>query len=123
VTPEFGWRLAKTVTRLDVADVLRQHHERFDGSGYPGGPASPHIRIEARLLAVCDSWAAMLADRPYQKAITEDQAVRELLSGRGTQFDPDVGSGVPRTPAARGLGPLLLLDLYTRRHRTRAGRV
>jgi two-component system cell cycle response regulator len=88
--PEFGWRLAKTVTRLDVADVIRQHHERFDGSGYPGGLAGTHIRIEARIVAVCDSWAAMLADRPYQKAITEDQAVRELLGGRGTQFDPDV---------------------------------
>jgi HD-GYP domain-containing protein (c-di-GMP phosphodiesterase class II) len=121
VTPEFGWRLAKTVTRLDVADVLCQHHERFDGSGYPGGRSSGHAYPDRR--EVCDSWAAMLADRPYQKAITEDQAVRELLSGRGTQFDPDVGSGVPRTPAARGLGPLLLLDLYTRRHRTRAGRV
>ena len=55
-----------------------------------GGLAGTHIRIEARIVAVCDSWAAMVADRPYQKAITEDQAVRELLGGRGTQFDPDV---------------------------------
>jgi HD-GYP domain-containing protein (c-di-GMP phosphodiesterase class II) len=84
--PEFGWRLAKTVTRLDnVADVIRQHHERFDGSGYQGGLAGTHIRIEARILAICDSWAAMLADRPYQKAITEDQAVRELLSATGAR--------------------------------------
>jgi diguanylate cyclase (GGDEF)-like protein len=122
--PEFGWRLAKTVTGLDdVADVIRQHHERFDGSGYPGGLAGTHIRIEARILAVCDSWAAMLADRPYQKAITEDQAVRELLSGRGTQFDPDVVAEFLELRLRGRLGPLPLLDPHARRRRSRAGRV
>ncbi|MFD8495250.1 diguanylate cyclase [Amycolatopsis sp. NPDC059657] len=109
--PEFGCRLAKTVAGLgDVAEIIRQHHERFDGTGYPGGLAGAHIRIEARILAVCDSWAAMLADRPYQKALTEDGAVRELLSGRGTQFDPDVVATFLTLHRHRRLGPLPLLD-------------
>jgi diguanylate cyclase (GGDEF)-like protein len=109
--PEFGWRLAKTVAGLDdVAEVIRQHHERFDGTGYPAGLAGAHIRIEARILAVCDSWAAMLADRPYQDALTEDQAVRELLSGRGTQFDPDVVAQFLELRLRGRLGPLPLLD-------------
>jgi two-component system cell cycle response regulator len=109
--PEFGWRLARTVAGLDdVAEVIRQHHERFDGSGYPAGLAGAHIRIEARILAVCDSWAAMLADRPYQDALTEEQAVRELLSGRGTQFDPDVVAQFLELRLRGRLGPLPLLN-------------
>jgi len=122
--PEFGWRLAKTVTGLDdVAEIIRQHHERFDGDGYPGGLAGTHIRVEARILAVCDSWAAMMADRPYQKALTEDQAVRELLSGRGTQYDPEVVAKFLELRQRGRLGTLPLLDPLDRRRRSRAGRV
>jgi diguanylate cyclase (GGDEF)-like protein len=122
--PEFGWRLAKTVSGLDdVAEVIRQHHERFDGGGYPGGLAGTHIRIEARILAVCDSWAAMLADRPYQKALTEDQAVRELLSGRGTQYDPEIVAKFLELRQYGRFGPLPVLDSLDPRRRSRAGRI
>jgi two-component system cell cycle response regulator len=88
---EHGFRLTHTVPGLmSVAETIRQHHERFDGTGYPAGIAGSEIRVEARLIAVCDSWAAMRADRLYQGALSEEQARDELLAGRGTQFDGDL---------------------------------
>jgi two-component system cell cycle response regulator len=73
-----------------VARIIRQHHERFDGRGYPARLYRLRIRPEARVLAVCDSWAAMRCNRPYQRARSEDEAREQLRLGRGTQFDPDV---------------------------------
>jgi two-component system cell cycle response regulator len=88
---EHGFRLTHSVPGLmSVAETIRQHHERFDGTGYPAGLTGREIRVEARLIAVCDSWAAMRADRLYQGALSEEQARDELLAGRGTQFDGDV---------------------------------
>ena len=88
---EFGYRMTHALPGLaSVAETIRQHHERFDGTGYPHGVAGRDIRVEARLIAVCDSWAAMRADRPYQAALTEERAREELLRGRGTQFDGDL---------------------------------
>jgi diguanylate cyclase (GGDEF)-like protein len=89
--PDYGFRLARTVPGFStVAHVIRQHHEHYDGSGYPQGLVAHAIRPEARLLTVCDSWAAMLADRPYQAALPVEAARDELRAARGTQFDPDV---------------------------------
>jgi two-component system, cell cycle response regulator len=89
--PVHGARLAGTVPEFGaVADVIRQHHERFDGAGYPDRLAGTAIRPEARILAVCDSWAAMRSDRAYQRSLSRDEARDQLRLGRGTQFDPDV---------------------------------
>jgi diguanylate cyclase (GGDEF)-like protein len=89
--PEHGYRMLSVVPDLvGVAEVVRQHHERVDGRGYPRGLAGEAISIEARIVAVCDSWAAMLADRPYQSALSHQEASAELLRGRGGQFDADV---------------------------------
>lgn len=88
---EYGYQMVCVVPGLlDVAETVRQHHERPDGRGYPLGLAGRDIRLEARIVAVCDSWAAMLADRPYHTALRPEEACEELLHGRGTQFDPDV---------------------------------
>jgi two-component system cell cycle response regulator len=88
---EHGFRMTRTVPGLaTVAETIRQHHERYDGTGYPQGLAGEGIRIEARIVAVCDSWAAMRADRLYQAALDEEAARQELLGGRGTQFDGDL---------------------------------
>ena len=88
---EQGYLMTHALPGLaSVAETIRQHHERFDGTGYPHGVAGRDIRVEARLIAVCDSWAAMRADRPYQAALTEERAREELLRGRGTQFDGDL---------------------------------
>jgi response regulator RpfG family c-di-GMP phosphodiesterase len=88
---EFGYQMVSVVPGLlDVAEAVRQHHERIDGRGYPFGLSGPEILLEARIIAVCDSWAAMLADRPYHTAMGPDAACDELRNGRGTQFDQDV---------------------------------
>ncbi|WP_433259809.1 diguanylate cyclase [Actinosynnema sp. CS-041913] len=89
--PDYGFRLADTIPGFfPVAQTIRQHHERYDGSGYPHGLAGNAIRWEARLVAVCDVWAALLRDRPHRPALTGQEARDVLRSGRGTLFDPDV---------------------------------
>jgi HD-GYP domain-containing protein (c-di-GMP phosphodiesterase class II) len=89
--PEYGYQMVSVVPGLiDVAETIRQHHERIDGRGYPLGLAAHEIRLEARIVAVCDSWAAMLADRPYHTALRPEEACDELRNGRNSQFDRDV---------------------------------
>lgn len=108
--PEDGYRMLCAVPGLaDTATVVRQHHERFDGTGYPHRLAGNRIRLEARIVAVCDSWAAMLADRPYHVPMTEDQAREELLRCRGCQFDPDVVNAFLDLHSAGRLGTLARL--------------
>jgi len=89
--PEHGALLARLVPGYDaVAEIIRQHHERVDGGGYPDRRAGDQIRIEARIVAVCDSWAAMRSARPYQPALSVAQAREQLERGRGGQFDAEV---------------------------------
>lgn len=89
--PEQGYRLIKAVPSLaDIAEIVRQHHEKFDGTGYPRGLAGSAIRLEARVITVCDSWATMLSDRPYRAPLSREETLAELRRGSGTQFDPDV---------------------------------
>jgi diguanylate cyclase (GGDEF)-like protein len=89
--PEHGARLARLASGMGaVAEIISQHHERFGGGGYPAGIAGTDIRIEARIIAVCDSWAAMRADRAYEAVVDADTAVRRLLTDRETAFDPRV---------------------------------
>ncbi|MFR9728163.1 diguanylate cyclase [Saccharopolyspora sp. MS10] len=89
--PDHGYRLLRPVRGLaEIAEVVRQHHERWDGEGYPLGLRGDQIRWEARIIAVCDAWATMLADRPYRRPRTVEEALRELRDCRGTQFDPEV---------------------------------
>ncbi|MFZ5980961.1 MAG: HD-GYP domain-containing protein, partial [Candidatus Zixiibacteriota bacterium] len=66
------------------------HHERYDGTGYPEGLQGDKISIEGRLLAVVDTFDAILSDRPYRKGATVRKAVTELLRNSGTQFDPAI---------------------------------
>lgn len=73
-----------------VAAIVRSSHERYDGGGYPDGLCGDAIPLEARIIAVCDAFAAMLADRPYRPALSREQAEQELGRNAGTQFDPAV---------------------------------
>jgi putative nucleotidyltransferase with HDIG domain len=73
-----------------VGQIVRSHHERWDGGGYPDGLAGEAIPLEARIVSCCDTWNAMRTDRPYRKALAYDVAVAELASNAGKQFDPDV---------------------------------
>jgi putative nucleotidyltransferase with HDIG domain len=74
----------------EVALLVRHHHERFDGKGYPDGKSGEDIELGARIMAVSDSFDAMTTDRPYRKKLPLDQAVNELINCKGTQFDPKV---------------------------------
>ena len=71
-----------------VGLIVRSHHERWDGGGYPDGLAGEAIPLEARIISCCDTWNAMRTDRPYRKALDYDVAAAELLSASGTQLDP-----------------------------------
>ena len=64
------------------------HHERFDGCGYPNGLSGDQIPLMGRILAVADAYSAMVTDRPYRKALSGEEAIAELIAGKGTQFDP-----------------------------------
>lgn len=71
-----------------IQDLVRHHHEHFDGSGYPDKLGGEAIPLGARIIGIVDAWDAMTNDRPYRKRLTESQARRELAKGRGRQFDP-----------------------------------
>jgi len=87
-----GEQLVSHVPLLQGAGlrVIRSHHERFDGTGYPDRQADGDIPPEARIFAVADALDAMTGERPYRAAVSWDEAIAEVTRGRGSQFDPDV---------------------------------
>jgi len=86
-----GVQILQPVPALqDVLPVVAQHHEWFDGSGYPAGVAGTEICLEARILAAVDCYDALKSDRPYRAALSPDVVVSYLVEQSGTQFDPQV---------------------------------
>ncbi len=83
----------------EVGRIVRSHHERWDGGGYPDGLAGEDIPLEARIITCCDAWNAMRTDRVYRKALSYEVALTELLCNNGTQFDPDVVAALLRVVA------------------------
>ena len=73
-----------------VIPAVLSHHERYDGKGYPNGIKGKEIPILGRILAVCDSFDAMVSRRAYKEKLSVEYAIGELENGKGTQFDPDV---------------------------------
>lgn len=88
-----------------VMAAVRSHHERVDGTGYPDGLAGDAIPLSARIIAVADSYDAMTTDRPYRGAIPLEEAIAELRSCAGTQFDPEVTAAFIRVLERDGSGP------------------
>ncbi len=89
--PEYGAHMIEGKAFLgDAATIIRAHHERYDGKGYPKGLAADDIPIEARIISVVDAYDAMVSDRPYRRALSKREAIDELVSNSGTQFDPKV---------------------------------
>jgi HD-GYP domain-containing protein (c-di-GMP phosphodiesterase class II) len=87
--PAEGARLlAPYVPSDDVLAIVRNHHERWDGAGYPEGLCEEEIPLGARIVAVVDAFCAMIEPRPYRLALDEDAARAELLEQAGRQFDP-----------------------------------
>jgi putative nucleotidyltransferase with HDIG domain len=102
-----------TLTR-GALDLIRSHHERFDGSGYPDGLRAEKIPALARIFAVCDVYDALLNARPYKRAWTQREALNETRAQAGKQFDPMVVRGfielvaslvLPDATAARSAKP------------------
>jgi len=92
--PVVGWRILSPLLAEAplILNIVRSHHERFDGRGIPDGLAGSAIPLEARIAAVADSFDAMTSGRPYRRdrQMTTEAAIAELERCRGTQFDPDV---------------------------------
>lgn len=88
---EIGYHVASSLPDVaHIADFILKHHERWDGNGYPLKLKGEQIPIECRIMAVVDSYDAMVSDRPYRKAMKQDQAISELQRCSGTQFDPQI---------------------------------
>lgn len=89
--PEIGANIISSIESLkNIAPSILYHHERFDGSGYPKGLKGKDIPLHSRIIAICDAFDAMSSTRTYRDSMTREKAVRELVSGAGTQFDPDL---------------------------------
>jgi HD-GYP domain-containing protein (c-di-GMP phosphodiesterase class II) len=86
---ELGYRIARCSPALNqVAEPILQHHERWDGQGYPQGLKGEEIHLLSRILAIADAYEAMTAGRPGQKVTFTEKAMTELRQGAGTRFDP-----------------------------------
>jgi HD-GYP domain-containing protein (c-di-GMP phosphodiesterase class II) len=89
--PIWGDSIIGPIRMLDrVQTLVRHHHERYDGGGYPDKLAGEAIPLGARVIAVADAFDAMTSNRPYRAALPLAEAVKEMRRGSGTQFDPDV---------------------------------
>jgi putative nucleotidyltransferase with HDIG domain len=88
---EAGAELLKRLPDFwEGASLVRAHHERYDGQGYPRGLAGADVPLEAAVIAVADAWDAMTSDRPYRHALDRREALAELVAGRGSQWAPIV---------------------------------
>lgn len=101
--PEEGVKIVREIGAMaETVEIIRSHHERFDGSGYPHGVCGRDIPLGARILAVADTYDAMTVDRPYREGLSSETAYAEIARCSGSQFDPDVArvflEGAPRWP-------------------------
>lgn len=87
--PEIGYRILSTAPEyFEVATDILSHHERYDGNGYPRSLKENQIPLRARILSIADAYDAMVNKRSYNKLKSHEEAIKELLEHRGTQFDP-----------------------------------
>jgi response regulator RpfG family c-di-GMP phosphodiesterase len=98
--PVLGEQMILPIPFLNQArGIIRHHHERFDGGGYPDGIKGQEIELGARIMAVADTFDAMTSDRPYRKALTTEEAMAEIERCRNSQFDPDAVEAFVRVMA------------------------
>ncbi|AWI05606.1 HD domain-containing phosphohydrolase [Clostridium drakei] len=88
---EVGYRILSTVNHMsEMAEYVLYHHERWDGGGYPKGIMKEAIPLQSRIIAIADSYDAMISERAYRKPLSEEATIDELRSNAGTQFDPEL---------------------------------
>ena len=99
-----GQRMLDQVGGLmrNIGLIVRAHHERWDGTGYPDGLRGEEIPIEARIVSACDAWSAMTTTRSYRIAMSREAAMAELQSAAGTQLDPRVVDALIRVIVRNG---------------------
>jgi ribonuclease P protein subunit RPR2 len=99
--PVIGWEILRQVSFLEgAAAIVRAHHERWDGEGYPDGLAGEQIPLAARVFSVADALDAITTDRPYRQAVPFAEARAAIGRGAGTQFDPRVVEALGEVPDA-----------------------
>ena len=87
--PHVGAKIVEPIPFMgEAVEIVRSHHERFDGGGYPAGLRGEEIPLGARIFAIADAFDAMTSDRPYRRALPTEEAVEQIRAGSGTQFDP-----------------------------------
>lgn len=119
---EQGYRMLQSIPYLGRAsEIVRQHHERFDGAGYPRGLAKDGIALGARIFAVADTFDAMTSERPYRPTATYPEVCAELARCAGSQFDPLVVEAFMRIPETTWTELRRAVELITRHWKTAAG--
>ena len=89
--PDAGHQILRDVEFLaPAAEIVRAHHERYDGAGYPSGLRGEEIQLGARIFTLADAFDAMTSNRPYRSALAREEALAEIVRNSGTQFDPAV---------------------------------
>ncbi len=89
--PSIGAKILEPIDAFsDILAMVEQHHEKYDGSGYPNGLKGESIDINARILAVVDVWDALVSTRPYREGWVNERAIGLIMDGSGTHFDPEV---------------------------------
>jgi HD-GYP domain-containing protein (c-di-GMP phosphodiesterase class II) len=102
--PTWGAELLPSVPGLEpVGMVVRYHHERWDGDGYPSRLERDRIPVASRIIAICDAYQAMTSDRPYRSALSHEDAISRLREGAGSQFDPAIVEPLVDLLAEEGL--------------------
>ena len=87
--PEIGYRILNTTNEMaQIAKYALNHHERYDGKGYPQGLKGEEVPLVSRIISIADSYDAMVSDRPYRKGLAQEVAIEEIKKNAGTQFDP-----------------------------------
>ena len=89
--PEISAKILKNIPDLkEVVPIIMEHHERYDGMGYPSGLKGGKIMTESRVLAIADAYDAMITEHGHRKPVSAEEAIYELRSNKGKQFDPDI---------------------------------
>jgi len=104
--PSMGYDIIKDIEFLKGSiEIVKHHHERWDGKGYPDGLRGEEISIPVSILIIADSFDAMTTDRPYRKAYSFERAINEIKDNAGTQFNPEIVG-----PAVKALNKCVFVD-------------
>ena len=94
----------------EIGNIVKQHHEKWDGSGYPEGRKGRDIELSARIISITDAFEAMVTDKSYRNSVTGYEAVKAIIAGSGKQYDPDVVKCFIETVGVYPVGSNVILN-------------